>query len=71
MNLDEIEGLVNPSKFFRINRQIIVGLNAIEKMVNYSKSRVKLTLKPVAPIESITSVERSGDFKRWLSGGVK
>ncbi len=68
MTLDEIENLVNPSKFFRINRQIIIGLSSIDKMVNYSKSRVKITLKPEAPIETITSVERSGEFKKWLSG---
>lgn len=68
MNLDEIEGMINPSKYFRINRQFIIGLNSIDKMVNYSKSRVKITLKPEAPIESITSVERSGEFKKWLSG---
>ncbi|MES2617809.1 MAG: LytTR family DNA-binding domain-containing protein [Bacteroidota bacterium] len=68
MNLDEIENIVNPSKYFRINRQFIIGLSSIEKMVNYSKSRVKITLKPEAPLESITSVERSGEFKKWLSG---
>ena len=68
MTLDEIERMVNPSKFFRINRQIIISLSSISKMVNYSKSRVKITLKPEAPFETITSVERSGEFKKWLSG---
>jgi two-component system LytT family response regulator len=67
-NLDELEGVLDPSVFFRINRQFIVNVGAIDKMTAWSKSRVKLTLQPACPIETIVSTERSPVFKEWLTG---
>ena len=67
-NLDEVEHLVDPQEFFRINRQFIVNIISIEKMLAWSKSRVKLMLKPVCKIETIVSTERSPLFKEWLTG---
>jgi DNA-binding LytR/AlgR family response regulator len=67
-NLDQMEAMIDPSVFFRINRQFIVNVNAILKMVSYSKSRVKLELNPPSEIETIVSTERSPNFKNWLIG---
>ena len=65
--LDELEKLLEPKEFFRINRQFIVGIESIEKMIAVSKSRVKLSLHPPAEQETIVSTERSPDFKKWLA----
>ena len=65
--LDELEKLLEPKEFFRINRQFIVGIEAIDKMIAVSKSRVKLSLRPPAEQETIVSTERSPDFKKWLA----
>lgn len=70
-NLDQMEAMINPALFFRINRQFIVHIKAIAKMVSYSKSRVKLILSPPSEIETIVSTERSPNFKTWLTGAVK
>jgi len=67
-NLDQLEAIIDPAVFFRINRQFIVHIKAIAKMVTYSKSRVKLLLNPETPIETIVSTERSANFKSWLTG---
>ena len=67
-NLDTLESMVNPKDFFRINRQFIINIKAIDQMFSYSKSRVKILLKPPSPIETIVSTDRSGKFKSWLSG---
>lgn len=66
--MDECENLLDPAVFFRINRQCIVHITAIKKMVAYSKSRVGLSLHPDCPFETIVSTERSGPFKVWLLG---
>jgi len=66
--LEELETILNPKQFFRINRQYIVGINSIDKMLVVSKSRVKLNLIPVAEHETIASTERSSTFKKWLTG---
>lgn len=68
VNLDEIEKLTDPAEFFRINRQVIVNISAIEKMLAWSKSRVKLVLKPSCDLETIVSTDRSPHFKEWLTG---
>ncbi|HYQ59376.1 MAG TPA: LytTR family DNA-binding domain-containing protein, partial [Draconibacterium sp.] len=39
--LDKLESLINPEKFFRINRKYIVSIDSINNMVAYSRSRVK------------------------------
>lgn len=67
-NLDELENILDPAQFFRINRQFIININAIESMYSYSKSRVKINLDPPSKIETIVSTERSADFKVWLLG---
>ncbi|MFI5172295.1 MAG: LytR/AlgR family response regulator transcription factor [Chitinophagales bacterium] len=66
-SLDKLEPLLDPEKFFRINRQFIISYPSIKSMVNYSKSRVKIELIPSSTKETIVSVERSSDFKNWLN----
>jgi len=68
LNLDEVEGIMDHSLFFRINRQFIINFKAINRMISYSKSRVKLELAPPCPIETIVSTDRSPHFKDWLTG---
>ena len=68
-SLDQIEHMVDPVHFFRINRQFIVKMEAIDEMISYSKSRVKLKLNPPTEEDAIVSKERSPEFKKWLIGG--
>ncbi len=67
-NLDELENLLNPEQFFRINRQFIINIKAIDKMLAWSKSRVKVVLNPPTSEDTIVSTERSPYFKDWLTG---
>ncbi|HKG68065.1 MAG TPA: LytTR family DNA-binding domain-containing protein [Segetibacter sp.] len=67
-NLDQLELLLDPKKFFRINRQFIIGFHAITDMFSYSKSRVLIKLNPPSKLETIVSSERSASFKSWLDG---
>jgi DNA-binding LytR/AlgR family response regulator len=66
--LDELETILDPALFFRINRQFIIYIKAIENMFSYSKSRIKILLKPHTEAETIVSAERSAAFKEWLLG---
>ncbi|MGE5109008.1 MAG: LytR/AlgR family response regulator transcription factor [Sphingobacteriales bacterium] len=67
-NLDQLETLLDPKIFFRINRQFIIGIHSLDEMLTYSKSRVMIKLNPPCKIETIVSTERSGEFKQWLGG---
>lgn len=67
--LDKLIDLLDPARFFRINRKYLVNIESITNMVAYSRSRVKLELKPKVadPFETIVSVDRSADFKKWMN----
>ncbi|MGQ7869902.1 LytR/AlgR family response regulator transcription factor [Sunxiuqinia sp. sy24] len=67
--LDKLEGLVDPGNFFRINRKYLVNMDSISNMFAYSRARVKLELEPQADDEydTIVSIDRSADFKKWLN----
>ena len=69
-NLDSLEGMLNPHDFFRINRQYLINLKAIDDMKTYSKARVIVTLKPPVKELPIVSSERSAEFKQWLGGDI-
>jgi two-component system LytT family response regulator len=66
--LDKIEEMADPQKFFRVNRQFIIHIDAIEEMHAYSKSRFKIILNPPAQQEVVVSAVRSPQFRKWLTG---
>jgi two-component system, LytTR family, response regulator LytT len=67
-SLDELEARLDNQRWFRINRQFIISFESIDKMTAWSKSRIRITLRPPCPIETVSSTERSGEFKVWLAG---
>lgn len=67
LNLDQIEDLINPQKFFRINRQFIIGHHAIDEMKAHTRSRIIIKLSPSFKTVIIVAVDRAVDFRNWLS----
>ncbi len=74
-SLDQMEKLLDRHQFFRINRQYIVQIDGIKKIMTYYNSRFILQLEPAASEDVIISRERVNDFRSWLEGrlpsGVK
>lgn len=66
--LDKLQEIIDPEKFFRINRKMIVGFDAIKNMIPFSRSRIKIELTPPEPkdVEALVSVERASAFKEWM-----
>jgi DNA-binding LytR/AlgR family response regulator len=64
--MDQLEGLINPDRFFRISRKYLVALDSILDMITYTNSRLKLTLKTSDDNEVIVARERVQEFKDWL-----
>lgn len=66
-SLDDLERLLNPACFFRINRQFIVRIDAIQSIHNYFHGKLKIMLAPaVKDQDIIISREKSTQFKQWL-----
>jgi DNA-binding LytR/AlgR family response regulator len=66
--LERLEQQLNPTLFFRINRQFIINISAIEKLFPASKSRMKVVLKPETIYDTITSFGRTESFSNWMLG---
>lgn len=67
-SLDHIEKLLDRNLFFRINRKLIIHIDAITKITTYYNSRLIVQLSPAINIDAIISRERVNSFKSWLEG---
>lgn len=64
--LSELEGELDPSRFFRINRQLLVAAQAVRHYSPAGKGRLKVTIEPGIAEEVFVSQERAAEFKTWL-----
>jgi DNA-binding LytR/AlgR family response regulator len=65
-NLGQLEELLAPRQFYRVNRHLLVNIGSIKKIHTWFGGRLKLELTPPAPAETLVSRERVGGFKEWL-----
>ncbi len=65
-NLDQLEEILNPSEFFRINGKVILNINSIEKMTIYFNTRLKVDTLFLDVESSIVSRDRVSEFKKML-----
>jgi len=64
--MDQLEGLLDPAQFFRINRKYIVQATALQDIISYTNSRLRLVLKGSTDTDIIVARERVQEFKEWL-----
>ena len=64
--LDEVETMLNPERFFRLNRKYISSVDAIKAVFTYSNSRLKIQLDQCADNDILISREKMQPFKNWL-----
>jgi DNA-binding LytR/AlgR family response regulator len=66
-SLDQLQTMLDPRKFFRINRECIVNIENISLMYSFSSSRLQLTLKDREKSDLfVVSREKVAEFKRWI-----
>lgn len=64
--IDQLENILNPIHFFRINRKFMVSVQAVVEIHSYFNSRLLLKLLPKEAEQVIVSRERTTNFKKWL-----
>jgi DNA-binding LytR/AlgR family response regulator len=64
--LDQLEGLIAPDVFFRINRKVLISINSVQKVSSYFNSRLKINSELLDHETAVVSRERVSDFKAWL-----
>ncbi|MEZ4887049.1 MAG: LytTR family DNA-binding domain-containing protein [Chitinophagales bacterium] len=66
-SLEQLQNQLDPSLFFRINRQQIIHIEAIHKIHSWFNHRFKLDMSQGKEQEFIVSRKRTKEFKEWLN----
>jgi len=66
-SLDDMYTNLDASLFFRANRQFIISIAAIDKIIKYGKSQLKILLRSKTSEEIIISKNKAAEFKQWLN----
>lgn len=66
-SMEELEQVLDPELFFRINRKYIVAISHINKMVLYDRYRIKIESVVASKDDMIVSIDRSLKFKKWIN----
>lgn len=65
-SLDQLENMLNKNIFFRVSRNCISNIKAIQKSSKYFGSRLKLHFNPECPHDVLVSRNRVSDFLKWI-----
>jgi len=68
-SLDEIYRQLDPSDFFRANRQYIISHNAVKDISLWFDGKLSVNLSVEIPEKIIISRARATEFKNWYSKG--
>ena len=66
INLHDLESTVDPRQFYRVNRQLLVNIEAIRRVHTWLGGRLKLEVLPATQADTIVSRDRVNGFKDWL-----
>ena len=66
--LEQLEQLLDPRQFFRLNRQFLAQLPSVQRLHPYFNGKLLLDLQPAPSEEVIVSREKAGAVKQWLEG---
>lgn len=64
--LDQLENQMNSTSFFRVSRNCIANIRAINSIHKASNSRLSIELEPRCPHEVVVSRVRVSDFLKWI-----
>jgi DNA-binding LytR/AlgR family response regulator len=65
-NLTQLEEQLSPQQFFRINRHLVVHINAVKKVHTWLGGRLKVELAIPSDADTVVSRDRVNGFKQWL-----
>jgi DNA-binding LytR/AlgR family response regulator len=64
--LEQLEALIDPADYFRVNRKYLVRGDSIQDIISYTNSRLRLLLKNSLDNDVIVARERVQEFRQWL-----
>jgi two-component system, LytTR family, response regulator LytT len=68
-SLDEIENVVSPDQFYRINRQMLISKKSIKEIENYFNQRLVVHLTVPTPEKVLVPRLKVAPFLGWIEKG--
>ncbi len=65
--LEEVENMLDPEVFFRLNRKYLAQMKSIHEIRAYSNGRVRVELADCDDRDIVLSRERTRAFKDWIN----
>lgn len=64
--MDELEEMLDPSRYFRISRAFYVSIDSVDQIHDYFGNRLMLQVRPAVDKEALVSREKVTEFKKWM-----
>lgn len=65
-SLEKIQSQLNPSLFFRVNRQYLISKQSVKSADTYENRKLKLNVSPEPVSDVIISKIKVSSFKKWM-----
>lgn len=65
-SLDQVQALVSPKQFFRLNRQYLINFSAIKEVEHYFARKLLVKLVIPSPEKLLIGKEKTTTFLSWL-----
>lgn len=66
-SLDELFSSLDSNYFYRANRQFIIAISSIEKIIRYGNNQLKILITPKSEVDIIIGKNKASEFKQWLN----
>lgn len=64
--MEQVSDMLNPQDFFRVNRKYLIGSSAIQDIIHYTNSRLKVIVQGAQDQDIIVAREKVQEFRDWL-----
>jgi two-component system response regulator LytT len=65
-SLESLKEQIDPDIFFKVNRQVIINIQAIKRVYSYFDVKLKLETQPTHSEDIVIGKDKAASFKRWL-----
>jgi DNA-binding LytR/AlgR family response regulator len=65
-SLDQVQSLISPKQFYRLNRQYLINFNAIKEVEHYFARKLFVRLTIATPDKLLIGKEKTTAFLNWL-----
>ncbi len=64
--LDQLQPMLSPNTFYRINRQVIAAHSSVTQVFTWFNGKLKVELTPPLYEEAIVSRDKAKEFRHWM-----